>query len=94
MWRMFSKDLVGRWEPIMQQNLEKFFDRMEENRESGKPLSLLPAFSAFTNDLIADYAFGISYTWLEAPDFNKSLFCFVSGSFDVNRLLLVTNPEL
>jgi hypothetical protein len=78
MSRMFSKDSVRRLEPIMQQNLEKLFGRMEEFKESGQPLSLLPVFSAFTNDLIAEYAFGISYNWLDAPEFNKSFFHFVS----------------
>jgi cytochrome P450 len=77
MSRMFSKDSVRRLEPIMQQNLEKLFSRMEEFKKSGKPLGLLPLFSAFTNDLIAEYAFGISYNWLEAPEFNKSFFHFV-----------------
>ena len=61
MSRMFSKDSVRRLEPIMQQNLEKLFSRLEEYKETEKPLSLLPLFSAFTNDLIAEYAFGISY---------------------------------
>jgi len=91
MSRMFSKDSVRRLEPIMQQNLEKLFSRMEEFKESGKPLSLLPVFSAFTNDLIAEYAFGISYNWLEAPEFNKSFFHFITSFHEAGALAVQFN---
>ena len=99
MSRMFSKDSVRRLEPIMQQNLEKLFTRMDEFKESGRPLGLLPMFSAFTNDLIAEYAFGISYNWLEAPEFNKSFFHFVRfppellDGAHLGRLLLSMKQE-
>jgi cytochrome P450 len=64
MSRMFSKDSVRRLEPIMQTNLAKLFKRFQELKESGKPVNLLHVYSAFTNDLITEYAFGISYNWL------------------------------
>lgn len=77
MSRMFSKDSVRRLEPIMRENLGKLFGRLQEFKMAGKELNLLPVYSAFTNDLIAEYAFGISYNWLEAEEFNKSFFDMV-----------------
>lgn len=74
MSRMFSKDSVRRLEPIMQENLGKLFNRLKEFQDSGKPLNVLPVYSAFTNDLIAEYAFGINYDWLGNPEFNKDFF--------------------
>lgn len=39
---------------------------------------MLPVYSAFTNDLIAEYAFGINCDWLGNPEFNKDFFPVVS----------------
>ncbi|RDW75998.1 cytochrome P450-1 [Coleophoma crateriformis] len=91
MSRMFSKDSVRRLEPIMQANLEKLFARMEEFKSSGQPLNLFPFFSAFTNDLIAEYAFGLSYNWLEAPEFNKSFFEMITSFHEVGALAVQFN---
>lgn len=77
MARMFSKDSVRRLEPIMRGNLEKLFVRLQECKANGKPINLLHLYSAFTNDLITEYAFGVSYNWLDAPEFNKDFFSFV-----------------
>jgi hypothetical protein len=80
MSRMFSKDSIRRLEPIMQENLGKLFGRLQEYQDSGKPLNMLPVYSAFTNDLIAEYAFGINCDWLGNPEFNKDFFPVVSLS--------------
>ena len=90
MSRMFSKDSVRRLEPIMRENLGKLFGRLQEVKAVGKELNLLPVYSAFTNDLIAEYAFGISYNWLEAEEFNKSFFemvCAISETLVLLDLL-------
>jgi cytochrome P450 len=77
MSRMFSKESVRRLEPLMQDNLNKLFKRLQEFQESMRPVSVLPMFAAFTNDLIVEYSFGINRNWLEAPEFNKSFFDMV-----------------
>jgi len=74
MARMFSKDSIRRLEPLMQDCLDKLFNRLQELRGSGKPISVLPMFAAFTSDLIVEYSFGISRNWLDAPEFNKGFF--------------------
>ena len=80
MTKKFSKESVRRLEPIMTENLEKLFNRLERFGESGEPLDLLPMFGAFTNDLIFQYAYGEHSNWLEAPSFNRSFFKMVSVS--------------
>ena len=93
MSRMFSKDSVRRLEPIMQDNLAKLFNRLKEYEDSGKTLNVLPVYSAFTNDVIAEYAFGINYDWLGNPEFNKDFFPVVSFEAFGTHMLRVPGPE-
>lgn len=86
MSRMFSKDSVRRLEPIMQTNLNKLFKRFQELKESGEPVNLLHVYSAFTNDLITEYAFGISYNWLDAPKFNRFFFDFITSFHEMGAM--------
>ena len=83
MARMFSKDSVRRLEPIMQRNLAKLISRLLEYKDTGKDVNVLPVYSAFTNDLIAEYAFGENYGWLDKPGFNKDFFDVVSFSVEL-----------
>ena len=86
MSRMFSKDSVRRLEPIMQQNLTKLFKRFQELKASGEAVNLLHVYSAFTNDLITEYAFGISYNWLDAPKFNHRFFDFITSFHEMGAM--------
>ena len=86
MSRMFSKDSVRRLEPIMQNNFQKLLDRLEGIKASGKPVNLLYLYSAFTNDLITEYAFGVSYNWLEAPEFNNMFFNFITSFHEMGAI--------
>ncbi len=88
MAHMFSKDSVRRLEPIMLTNLNKLFDRLQQKKREGTPFNVLPMYSAFTNDLITEYAFGISYNWLDAPEFNHSFFDCVRPVRDPTNCVL------
>ena len=72
--RLFSKEGIRRLEPIMQAALEKLLCRLHDFQESGKPLNIVLAYSAFTSDVIHEYAFAKQPNWLEAPDFNAKFF--------------------
>ena len=74
MSKVFSKESVRRLEPIVVEKMKKLFDRLKGFQESGEPISLLPMFGAFTNDLASEYTFGLSLDWLEAPSFNQPFF--------------------
>ncbi len=79
MSKMFSKDSVRRLEPIMRTNLDKLLVRLKEFQDDGREISLLPMFGAFTNDLISEYAYGLSMNWVQAPQFNNVFFEMVSS---------------
>ena len=64
MSKMFSKESVRRLEPIMRRNLDKMLVRLKEFQESGREISLLPLYGAFTNDLISEYAYGFNLNYL------------------------------
>ena len=84
MSKMFSKEAVRRLEPIMKDNMEKLFFRMEEARENRQPINLLAMYGAFTNDLISQYAYGFNSHWLEGAGFNQ-------GFFDMVGILATTS---
>ena len=76
--RIFSKESVRRLEPIITAKVEKLLDRLEGFQKTGKPIDLEPMFGAFTNDIVSEYAYGLSLDWLEAPSFNQPFFDMVS----------------
>ncbi|SMR47054.1 unnamed protein product [Zymoseptoria tritici ST99CH_1A5] len=65
----FSRASVTRLEPMLRQVVEDLSTRLEQFRESQKPVNLRHAFAAVTMDVVTDYAFGTSYKCLEQPDF-------------------------
>jgi len=79
MSKMFSKESVRRLEPIMRMNLDKLLVRLREFQDSGKEISLLPMFGAFTNDVISEYAYGFSMNWVQGPQFNQVFFDMVGS---------------
>lgn len=54
---------------MLRQVVEDLSTRLEQFRESQKPVNLRHAFAAVTMDVVTDYAFGTSYKCLEQPDF-------------------------
>jgi len=70
MSQFFSKGSVRRVEPIIQGNLNKLLSRLRTYQQSGEPVTISLAYSAFTSDIITEYCFGKSYKYLDAADFN------------------------
>lgn len=79
MSKMFSKESVRRLEPIMRKTWSKLFIRLNEFQHSGKEITLLPMFGAFTNDIISEYAYGFNLEWTQAPQFNEVFFHMASS---------------
>ena len=76
--KTFSKESARRLEPIVTEKMKKLFDRLKGFQETGEPISLLPMFGAFTNDLVSEYTYGFSSEWLDAPSFNQPFFDMVN----------------
>ena len=71
MSKMFSKESVRRLEPIMRRNLDKMLVRLKEFQESGREISLLPLYGAFTNDLISEYAYGFNLNYCKLRNLTR-----------------------
>lgn len=67
--RFFSKQSIGRLEPIIQASLGSLCARFVGFQSSRVPLNLGDAFEAFSMDIIMEYAFAKSYHHVDDPDF-------------------------
>lgn len=70
----FSKTNIRRLEPIIQRRAQKVLSRMEKLESTGQPLVLFNLFSAFTSDVIIEYAFGESHDYLGRDDLNEDFY--------------------
>jgi hypothetical protein len=77
---LFSKQNVRRLEPIVQRCLVKVLGRLEEFRSLGLPLNTKILFSAATNDIITEYAFGNCWNSLDKDNLNEPFFTVVTDS--------------
>ncbi|KAK3170072.1 hypothetical protein OEA41_009457 [Lepraria neglecta] len=65
--------------------MSKTFSKESRN---GQPISLLPIFGAFTNDLISEYAYGFNSHRLEGPNFDLKFFEMINSFHDFGALAL------
>ena len=65
----FSKLSVQRLEPVVQSVVDKLVSRMHDLKGSGTCINLIDAFSAFTGDVIWQYALDKSIGFMDHPDF-------------------------
>jgi len=66
----FSVASARRLQPVVEERVQAFVERMRGLRESGEVIKFVVAMSAFGNDVIMMYAFGRHYHCLEQPDFD------------------------
>lgn len=64
----FSKQAIGRMEPLIRGLIEKLCARFEKSKETGEPVITLHAYAALTTDIITSYCFGTSYGCLDDPN--------------------------
>ena len=70
---MFSKRQIVNFEPYVQQKLDTVFKVFSGYADESKVLRLDHAFSAFTGDVISEFAFAQSFNALESEDFKDNL---------------------
>ncbi|GME40911.1 Cytochrome P450 [Neofusicoccum parvum] len=66
----FSRRSVAQLEPVIQANVDKLRARLEGFADTGVPVNVTDAFTALSADVIGSFAFGRSYGFLDAEDFN------------------------
>jgi cytochrome P450 len=82
--RYFSKASVQRLEPLIQSTVNVLVRRLLEYRGSGTPVNLMAAYTCFTNDVVAEYAFGRPYHFLEdSKDFHND---FHQALYDISKM--------
>ena len=68
----FSKKSVNDLAPTIQTKVDRLCQRLEEFKGTSTPVNLAHAFSAFTVDVVMDYAFSQTMENLESPDFDPT----------------------
>ncbi|PQE04573.1 cytochrome p450 protein [Rutstroemia sp. NJR-2017a BVV2] len=82
--RYFSKASVQRLEPLIQSTVNVLVRRLLEYRGSGTPVDIMAAYTCFTNDVVAEYAFGRPYRFLEdSKDFHNE---FHQALYDISKM--------
>lgn len=66
----FSRRSVTRLEPVIRANIDKLRARLEGFANTDEPVNVTDAFTALSADVIGGFAFGRSYGFLDAKDFN------------------------
>lgn len=69
----FSKRSIGSIQPLIQVHANRLATRMVEFYEKGEVLKLEDAYSAMSTDIISEFVYGISFNYLDVPDFNNEL---------------------
>lgn len=99
----FNRKRILDFEARLQKYVQRMIDRIQdEYRGTGRPVSLDEAYAALTSDVINQYSFGITYDFLEYPDFKTpfttsirklALSLHVSGHFPWFLSLMQSLPE-
>jgi hypothetical protein len=67
---LFSQSSLRKLEPLIQDKIDRLVSVFRRYQQTGEVLPLRAAFAALTSDIIADYCFGASENYIEAPGFN------------------------
>lgn len=83
----FSTQSVAKLEHVIQRNVDKLCDRMQEYKRAQKPINLTEAFLALTMDIIESYSFGTSSNLLDLPEFSTEWKNTITGIMSKTALL-------
>ncbi|KAJ6099596.1 hypothetical protein N7467_001131 [Penicillium canescens] len=77
----FSKSSIRRFEDRIQNTAGKLMGRLVEAGKIGEILPIKLAFKAATCDVISEYCFGVSTSYVEHDDYNRGWFDAVDSMF-------------
>jgi cytochrome P450 len=66
----FSPGSLRKLEPLIQECISRLISVFRQYQKTGEVISMKPAFGAMTSDIIAEYCFGSTENYIEAPGFN------------------------
>ncbi|PTB66762.1 cytochrome P450 [Trichoderma citrinoviride] len=100
--KKINKPDVRRLEPIVKQQIEQIFRRMEDSAKRQEVVKMHHLFKACASDIITLYAFGDSFSFLHQPDYGRGYFdacdqlntmTHVFGNFPWLRILASSAPD-
>jgi cytochrome P450 len=98
----FSGASVRRLEPIMKEQVEQMFTRMEESGNREEVVEMHRIFKACASDVITLYAFGDSFHFMHERDYGRRYFdasdklntlTHIFGNFPLLRTFAGTAPD-
>ncbi|TVY34214.1 Cytochrome P450 monooxygenase [Lachnellula subtilissima] len=66
----FSPGSLRRLEPLIEDCISRLIAVFRQCQKTGEVIEMKPAFGAMTSDIIAEYCFGTTENYIEAPGFN------------------------
>ncbi|TVY18026.1 Cytochrome P450 monooxygenase sdnE [Lachnellula arida] len=66
----FSPGALRKLEPLIQECISRLIAVFRQYQKTGETIEMKPAFGAMTSDIIAEYCFGNTENYIEAPGFN------------------------
>lgn len=75
--QFFSKASIRRLEPVLKDLVESLCDGIESGMKVGKPVNLVHAYSALTQDVITEYCFADCRNVLKMRDFAPHYYNFL-----------------
>ena len=82
----FSKASVRRLEPVIQALVDKLCQKISSEMDSGKPVNLVDAYSALTQDIITEYCFSNCRNVLEMKDFSPWYYELVQKPSELSHM--------
>ena len=55
----FAKQNVDRFSPVIQRNVDRLCQRLEECSDRGARVNMLHQFAGMTSDIVSEYGFGV-----------------------------------
>ncbi|KAF9892112.1 hypothetical protein FE257_002518 [Aspergillus nanangensis] len=76
----FSTMRIRQQEPVLKALVDKLCTRLDEWKDTGKPLHIEHALTCYTTDVISDYTMGDGYHYLDEPDFIPQWYHTLTGT--------------
>ncbi|KAG2421211.1 hypothetical protein HFD88_000827 [Aspergillus terreus] len=76
----FSTMRIRQQEPVLRALINKLCGRLEDWKNTGKPLHIEHALTCYTTDVITDYTMGEGYHYLDEPDFVPQWYHTLTGT--------------
>ena len=82
----FSKASVRRLEPLIQSRIDILCEKLSEMMDTGKPVNMVHAYSALTQDVITEYCFSSCRNVLEMKDFSPWYYELVQKPSELSHM--------